>query len=574
MTLWRDHFVRLGAFVIAATFVACGGDDGTGGNDTSQPTDTSTGDVTTSADADGTATTTTDATSPDGDATTTTTDATTTEDGDAATTTDATTTEDGDAATTTDATTTEDGDAATTTDATTTEDGDAATTTDGTTTTDGSGEVAEPCSSTPLEGGCECVGDGDCASGFCAIGADGSTCVDTCDDNDDCGGLTCLKASGSPDGVCVQPADLLCMPCAVDADCRAAGGTNRCIARGAAGSFCGTDCSGEGDCPDGFGCNAGQCVPDDNTCECTDIALELGAATACTTTNGFGTCSGQRICSPSGLTACNASTPAQDVCNGLDDDCSGTADDAANICNDNNPCTANVCSGNAGCTYPPQAGSCNDNDPCTSNDTCSNGECGGTPTCACQQDSECDSPPPGWDGECFTADCTAANVCVYTAKTGSCSDGDLCTTGDTCAAGICGGTDKDCDDDNDCTNDSCDPSDGLCDNDVRTGSCEDGDPCTTGDVCTGGVCGGTDLDCSSLDDACHVGVCDGSGSCVSQAVTCGVSGMRMHVPAAAFKAKGSGNTWFIGSAGQAGPVGRSTNGTHTIHFGFFPGLSR
>lgn len=37
------------------------------------------------------------------------------------------------------------------------------------------------------------------------------------------------------------------------------------------------------------------------------------------------------------------------------------------------------------------------------------------------------------------------------------------------------------------------------------------------DTCAGGACAGTDVDCSGLNDACNVGVCDpNDGSCVTQ----------------------------------------------------------
>jgi hypothetical protein len=54
------------------------------------------------------------------------------------------------------------------------------------------------------------------------------------------------------------------------------------------------------------------------------------------------------------------------------------------VCDDNNPCTDNVCD-YTHCVYPSIPGSCNDGNPCTLGDSCSNGFCGGTAVenCGC-----------------------------------------------------------------------------------------------------------------------------------------------------------------------------------------------
>ncbi|MCA9514411.1 MAG: hypothetical protein KC635_05675, partial [Myxococcales bacterium] len=434
-------------------------------------------------------------------------------------------------------------------------------------------DVVDPCSGAHRPSGCDCAQDEQCASAFCAVGVEGSTCVDTCEDTNDCAaGEVCVLAPGQPDGICLVPADLLCTPCTTDLQCRVAGGTNRCVSFGAAGGFCGTTCGGDGDCPDGFSCASGQCTPLSGMCECTDVALELGATTACTLTNGVGTCTGQRSCGPAGLSACDARAATLETCNDVDDDCDGFTDNASGLCNDGNPCTSDACTGGV-CGHTDATGSCSDGDMCTSGDHCEGGECVGTPSCECQTAADCTSPPPGSDSECIAIAC-ADHVCTYTATTGSCSDDDACTTGDTCGAGgACAGTPKSCDDSDPCTLDIC-AADGQCLHNPTTGACEDGDPCTVDDSCVTGVCQGVTLDCSGYDDSCHVGVCSGDGGCVAQPVACGILGVRLHVPSTTFSQKGSGTFWFIGSAGEGGPVGRSSNGTHTIRFGFHPGIPR
>lgn len=104
---------------------------------------------------------------------------------------------------------------------------------------------------------------------------------------------------------------------------------------------------------------------------------------------------------------------------------------------------------------------------------------------ACIDDVECD------DGNLCTDDACAAGTCQNVNNAIACDDGDQCTSGDVCGGGLCAGTPV---------------ADG--------GACDDGDLCTENDECNGGICAGTAIDCSSLDDACNVGVCNaGTGVC-------------------------------------------------------------
>lgn len=80
-------------------------------------------------------------------------------------------------------------------------------------------------------------------------------------------------------------------------------------------------------------------------------------------------------------------------------------------CQDDNPCTYDVCDPILGCLYPDHNGiACDDENDCTEDDLCVGGECVGT-------------------------DVTDGTVCV---------DGDACTEDDHCIAGACTGTDIDC----------------------------------------------------------------------------------------------------------------------------------
>lgn len=64
---------------------------------------------------------------------------------------------------------------------------------------------------------------------------------------------------------------------------------------------------------------------------------------------------------------------------------------------------------------------------------------------------------------------------------------------------------------------TCNPQTGVCSNPVKAdgAQCNDGDACSQGDVCSGGVCGGDPFSCPppGPPDDCHVGVCNGDGTC-------------------------------------------------------------
>ncbi len=130
------------------------------------------------------------------------------------------------------------------------------------------------------------------------------------------------------------------------------------------------------------------------------------------------------------------------------DDVTITACCTAASCNDNNPCTDDVCTA-AGCTHMNNSGSCEDGNPCTGPDVCAGGAC---------------VPGPN-----------------------PCDDGDACTE-DVCdGGGGCSYPPVDCNDGNPCTNDGCDSVTG-CFNVPNTDPCDDGNACTINDQCGGGTC--------------------------------------------------------------------------------------
>jgi hypothetical protein len=193
--------------------------------------------------------------------------------------------------------------------------------------------------------GTPCNGPDDCNSGYCVQSADGTVCTKTCDA--DCpADWSCKQVLTGGDAafICLPNYPTLCMPCTENADCNMAGVTDgaRCISSGAAGSFCGGDCT-ELACPTGFTCqevedqdgaSGRQCIKDEQNCACSVFAISQGAKTECEIVNEFGSCPGERRCSDAaastgGLTDCEGQAATAEVCDGTDNDCSATTLDGA-----------------------------------------------------------------------------------------------------------------------------------------------------------------------------------------------------------------------------------------------------
>jgi uncharacterized repeat protein (TIGR02543 family) len=185
-----------------------------------------------------------------------------------------------------------------------------------------SGPGAPSCESgPPYEAFCPCRGNEDCGSGVCLPVRDGEhealctrTCYDACPEGWSC---TPVQLPGTdPVFLCVQEHLNLCRPCTADAQCQtgpASSTADRCVVQAdLAGSFCGTDCTSDADCPATFACrearalengaNVRQCLPADPaaSCGCSARAVDEGAWTRCR----HGDCEGARTCSADGLSAC------------------------------------------------------------------------------------------------------------------------------------------------------------------------------------------------------------------------------------------------------------------------------
>ncbi len=173
---------------------------------------------------------------------------------------------------------------------------------------------------------------------------------------------------------CVPAQAVECKPCVTDLDCYAL----KCVPL-EEGSYCLDPCDGGGGCPEAHHCETLDiygtiCVPDSGSCVCS--ATTAGAKKGCTVSNDLGTCFGFETCDPAkGWTDCTAGTPAEEVCDGQDNDCNGIADDGLL-----------------------------DAEPCVSTNEW--GTCAGISTCKAGAGWYCDAPDPeeeacnGLDDDC------------------------------------------------------------------------------------------------------------------------------------------------------------------------------
>ena len=203
-----------------------------------------------------------------------------------------------------------------------------------------------------------CTSDEQCEANACVPHIGNTVCSQHCDPDAPCpDNWTCWTppATSTADGqsICVSPYWSLCRPCSADADCSSLADDDpgNCIDYNGSGTFCGTDCAADGDCPDGFACNevatrtgrlVRQCVATAGMCECNPYIAGLGESARCATENDWGRCLGERLCDSKLWSRCDARTPGPDAPNLIDDDCDGLTDELVCLCGDK------VCDGACG----------------------------------------------------------------------------------------------------------------------------------------------------------------------------------------------------------------------------------
>ncbi len=362
-----------------------------------------------------------------------------------------------------------------------------------------------------------CTSDEDCESGLCLTTLMQPACALPCDDGlCQIEGFGCFAIKGTtPDGskqLCLPKLSLLCIPCQEDSDCRTVtgGGGGRCLMLGGAGTFCTVPCVQHEDCPLGYKCMpfadeegklSGQCQPKIDQCVCGEMGKKVGWESACSFVNEWGSCSGEAVCPKSGSAKCSATIPAEDLCNGLDDDCDGDIDDGGQI---GKPCgksSKGLCKmGIVVCSKDLQEVCDGNVDP--------------APEICDDQDNNCE----GQTDEEFPEDNAPCGLAVGICKQGKtwCNKGKLDCKGDVKPqTETCNSLDDDCDGATDeelpGTGDKCGSDKGVCKSGQKM--CQDGNWVCDGEVKgSNEVCDGKDNDCNGTEDdmgytSCGLGVC-------------------------------------------------------------------
>jgi hypothetical protein len=342
--------------------------------------------------------------------------------------------------------------------------------------TDAEEIVEDPCLSYPRGDLCPCEQASDCQSFVCSETVNGFLCSPYCP-----GGIqNCpefwkcqlIEVGGDPKYVCLPTMIHLCDPCHSHKDCEPDG---YCLDSGEDGSFCGAHCEQDASCPEGYECkdvqvkDAGlykQCISENKKCTCSPRAIKLMLETDCYVENSTGKCSGKRICSSDGLTACDAVPASAEICDGIDNDCNNFTDDKA-ICDGNKICSCEA--EGCGCFCPKNTEDCGSDLCC---DTKNSIACCG----------QCNKP------------CNADNVETYLCQDGKCEIV-KCSAGYENTDGIFE------------TGCECEVSPEICDN--KDNNCNK--KTDEGDLCTGiGNCTGK----------CTNGVCECSKGCEPCASNC------------------------------------------------------
>jgi hypothetical protein len=227
------------------------------------------------------------------------------------------------------------------------------------------------CEVEPFEFGCPCSTNTQCEGGFCVDSDFGFLCTQECVEECPDPAYECKGMKGfGPDVVflCIPKSVPMCQPCESDPQCD----DGLCVTIGDA-KYCTARCAEDKLCPGGYVCNQDGpepvCFPASGSCGCTPDTA--GTIRPCQKSNEFGLCEGIETCDPNvGFTECTAAEPAEETCDGLDNDCNGKLDDglgAPPTCGTGTCTVVGVCAGALGwqCEAPvaePEACDFFDND--------------------------------------------------------------------------------------------------------------------------------------------------------------------------------------------------------------------
>ncbi|KAN0045340.1 hypothetical protein ACTA71_005717 [Dictyostelium dimigraforme] len=368
-------------------------------------------------------------------------------------------------------------------------------------------------------GGNQCFSTDKCNPTKC--GDDGESCVQSpilCDDKNHCTNDICTN------GYCISNPVPNCIDCSDTA----------CVTT----DFCNIQvCS-----PDGKSCVSSPKNCSDNNFCTTD---------SCNSPDGI--CS-HSIPDPKCLSCKSTSCTTMDdclvqVCNDNGDGCKSIPKD----CDDKNPCTQDSCSNNGVCQFSPipNCAICNSTFNCITTDLCNPNVCIGDPDFKCQiNDNICDD-----NNFCTKDTCSGNGICSHTPvdNCNDCSNNFGCITTDKCQPQICSkdnktcivgdnGCDKgdkclivscesptgtckyapkDCHDTNGCSVDSCNPVDGSCVHDPIENCAACGQlGCTTTNLCepircsiSGTECNKTITQCDDKNHCTDDGCSQVDGSC-------------------------------------------------------------
>ncbi|MCA9603951.1 MAG: hypothetical protein KC619_00020, partial [Myxococcales bacterium] len=191
------------------------------------------------------------------------------------------------------------------------------------------GDASLPDAGPPAATGSPCGSNAECESGYCvdAAGTGGvctRECGDGCPADQSCRDV---DVGGETRRLCVPLLGDHCVRCASDAEC--VGGA--CLLVDGT-RHCAPSCTSDAACPTGYACTPSSeregsfCQPVSGSCSC-DAAM-AGATRTCLNENAIGTCWGEQTCdAATGWSACTAREATEETCDGTDEDCDFAIDD-------------------------------------------------------------------------------------------------------------------------------------------------------------------------------------------------------------------------------------------------------